>query len=272
MDDKEQEEMFGFTGFGKRKKQQPKQAAPISFDSDVRKSGPSIPVPVPVSNPDAHVHGGAQHTSQHKGFVPSGTTQDHQQQQQLIDEEIDEEDEEDEAQPLFPTSHEAILKEHKKVVSALAIDPSGARFSSGSHDYDVKLWDFGGMGGGVGRPFKSFEPNENYYVSRYLDRVPPHRHYFFLPLFSVSQIITITRLVLASHWPTFLFLCLCTCQRARQKGHPVPSRSLVHTSRKRRNTSLLLPSFVLPAIPAFFFHLVSRNRTSYDITDIRFVS
>ncbi|KAG8750328.1 hypothetical protein FRC14_000634, partial [Serendipita sp. 396] len=187
MDDKEQEEMFGFTGFGKRKKQQPKQAAPISFDSDVRKSGPSIPVPVPVSSlsisnmslalrqvieqtsaaldPDAHVHGGAQHTSQHKGFVPSGTTQDHQQQQQLIDEEIDEEDEEDEAQPLFPTSHEAILKEHKKVVSALAIDPSGARFSSGSHDYDVKLWDFGGMGGGVGRPFKSFEPNENYYVN-----------------------------------------------------------------------------------------------------------
>lgn len=68
--------------------------------------------------------------------------------------------------PLFPTSHEAVLKEHKKVVSALAVDPSGARFATGSHDYDVKLWDFGGMGGGVGRPFKSFEPAESYYVSQ----------------------------------------------------------------------------------------------------------
>ncbi|KAG8805552.1 hypothetical protein FRC17_005457, partial [Serendipita sp. 399] len=86
--------------------------------------------------------------------------------QQVDNDEEDEDDEdEDDTQPLFPTSHEAILKEHKKVVSALAIDPSGARFSSGSHDYDVKLWDFGGMGGGIGRPFKSFEPNENYYVN-----------------------------------------------------------------------------------------------------------
>ncbi|KAG9057341.1 hypothetical protein FS842_007254 [Serendipita sp. 407] len=166
MDDKEQEEMFGFTGFGKRKKQQPKQAAPISFDSDVRKSGPSIPVPVPGKPLSFSLT--ARYTLHKNPIYRSRcpcTTQDHQQQQQLIDEEIDEEDEEDEAQPLFPTSHEAILKEHKKVVSALAIDPSGARFSSGSHDYDVKLWDFGGMGGGVGRPFKSFEPNENYYVN-----------------------------------------------------------------------------------------------------------
>jgi WD40 repeat protein len=82
----------------------------------------------------------------------------------------DEEDEEDEYGsgeddgPLFPNSHTATLKQHKKVVSALSIDPSGARFASGAHDYDVKLWDFGGMGGGVGRAFKSFEPAENYYV------------------------------------------------------------------------------------------------------------
>lgn len=80
-------------------------------------------------------------------------------------EEHDEDAEDAEELPPFPISHEAFLKEHKKVVSALAVDPSGARFASGSHDYDVKLWDFGGMGGGVGRPFKSFEPAESYYVS-----------------------------------------------------------------------------------------------------------
>lgn len=74
-------------------------------------------------------------------------------------------EDEDDKDHSFPISHEATLKEHKKVVSAFSFDPSGARFASGSHDYDVKLWDFGGMGGGVGRPFKSFEPAENYYVS-----------------------------------------------------------------------------------------------------------
>lgn len=78
------------------------------------------------------------------------------------DEEDDEDD--DEASPEFPTTHEAKLKDHTKVISALSLDPSGARFATGSHDYDVKLWDFGGMGGGVGKPFKSFEPAESYYV------------------------------------------------------------------------------------------------------------
>ncbi|KAG5220784.1 transcription factor [Salix suchowensis] len=37
------------------------------------------------------------------------------------------------------------MKDHTKVISALALDPSGARILSGSHDYDCKLWDFGGM-------------------------------------------------------------------------------------------------------------------------------
>ena len=39
----------------------------------------------------------------------------------------------------FPLSHELVLKDHTKVVSALALDPSGARIISGSHDYDCKL-------------------------------------------------------------------------------------------------------------------------------------
>ena len=43
------------------------------------------------------------------------------------------------------------------------MDPSGARIATGSHDYDTKLWDFGGMDSRF-RPFKSFEANGNYYV------------------------------------------------------------------------------------------------------------
>jgi WD40 repeat protein len=48
-------------------------------------------------------------------------------------------------------------------VSALAVDPSGARVLTGSHDYDVKLWDFGGMDARF-KPFRSWEPAESYHV------------------------------------------------------------------------------------------------------------
>jgi WD40 repeat protein len=50
-----------------------------------------------------------------------------------------------------------------QVVSAIAVDPSGARIATGSHDYDTKLWDFGGMDARL-KPFKSFEANGNYHV------------------------------------------------------------------------------------------------------------
>ena len=63
----------------------------------------------------------------------------------------------------FPISHELLLKDHTKVVSALTMDPSGARVLSGSHDYDCKLWDFGGMDWRC-KPFKTWEPAGSYYV------------------------------------------------------------------------------------------------------------
>lgn len=65
--------------------------------------------------------------------------------------------------PEFPITHEATLKEHTKVISALTLDPSGARVLSGSHDYDCKLWDFGGMTTQT-RSFKTWEPAGSYYV------------------------------------------------------------------------------------------------------------
>jgi hypothetical protein len=77
-----------------------------------------------------------------------------------------EQDEVDEA-PQFPITHEIVLKDHTKVVSALGVDPSGARFTSGSHDYDCKLWDFGGMDMRC-KPFKSWEPAGSYHVSGHL--------------------------------------------------------------------------------------------------------
>ncbi|WVF68686.1 hypothetical protein IAT40_003458 [Kwoniella sp. CBS 6097] len=75
------------------------------------------------------------------------------------EEEYDDEEEVDRT----PVSHEIVLKDHTKVVSALAVDPSGARLATGSHDYDTKIWDFGGMDRRL-KPFKSFEANGNYHV------------------------------------------------------------------------------------------------------------
>lgn len=46
------------------------------------------------------------------------------------------------------------------------MDPSGARLVSGSYDYDVKIWDFGGMKSDF-KPFRSFESRAGHQVSRY---------------------------------------------------------------------------------------------------------
>ena len=74
-------------------------------------------------------------------------------------------EDEDDDLPEFPVTHELLLKDHMKVVSALTLDPSGARILSGSHDYDCKLWDFGGMDARC-KPFKTWEPAGTYYVRR----------------------------------------------------------------------------------------------------------
>ncbi|PFH50750.1 hypothetical protein AMATHDRAFT_60593 [Amanita thiersii Skay4041] len=65
--------------------------------------------------------------------------------------------------PEYPITHEVVLKDHTKVISALALDPSGARIVSGSHDYDCKLWDFGGMDHRC-QAFKTWEPAGSYHI------------------------------------------------------------------------------------------------------------
>ena len=42
-------------------------------------------------------------------------------------------------------------------VSALAMDPSGARVVTGGYDYDVKLWDFAGMDSSL-QSFRTIRP------------------------------------------------------------------------------------------------------------------
>ena len=44
-------------------------------------------------------------------------------------------------------------------ISALALDPAGARLVTGSYDYQVKFWDFAGMDAGL-RSFRTISPCE----------------------------------------------------------------------------------------------------------------
>ncbi|XP_030935446.1 WD repeat-containing protein 70 [Quercus lobata] len=77
----------------------------------------------------------------------------------------DSEDEEEEIENQFriPLSNEIVLKGHTKVVSALAVDPSGSRVLSGSYDYTVRMYDFQGMNSRLAS-FRQLEPSEGHQV------------------------------------------------------------------------------------------------------------
>jgi WD40 repeat protein len=59
----------------------------------------------------------------------------------------------------LPVTHSIKLKQHKKTVSALDVDRSGARLVTGSHDSTVALWDFAGMDAALA-PFRYNAPVE----------------------------------------------------------------------------------------------------------------
>ncbi|KAI8598008.1 WD40-repeat-containing domain protein [Dissophora ornata] len=76
------------------------------------------------------------------------------------DEDDDEDDEEEFNRPdskVIPISHEIILNEHSKTISAMALDPAGARLVTGGYDFNVCFWDFAGMDTRF-KPFRSMEP------------------------------------------------------------------------------------------------------------------
>ncbi|CAO3563840.1 unnamed protein product [Mortierella alpina] len=58
---------------------------------------------------------------------------------------------------ILPISHEIVLNEHSKTISAMALDPAGARLVTGGYDFNLCFWDFAGMDTRF-RPFRSMEP------------------------------------------------------------------------------------------------------------------
>ena len=63
----------------------------------------------------------------------------------------------------IPISHQADLVGHTKAVTCLSVEPAGNRLVSGSLDYNIKLYDFGGMDMRH-RPFFSVEVEEGHPV------------------------------------------------------------------------------------------------------------
>ncbi|KAF6357732.1 WD repeat domain 70 [Rhinolophus ferrumequinum] len=82
-------------------------------------------------------------------------------EEQEDDDDDDDGDSEEEENPVqkIPDSHEITLKHGTKTVSALGLDPSGARLVTGGYDYDVKFWDFAGMDASF-KAFRSLQPCE----------------------------------------------------------------------------------------------------------------
>lgn len=63
----------------------------------------------------------------------------------------------------MPISHEIKLDHGKKSVTALALDPNGARLVSGSIDYEVKFWDFQGMDNSL-QSFRTITPCQSHSI------------------------------------------------------------------------------------------------------------
>ncbi|XP_067429934.1 WD repeat-containing protein 70 isoform X1 [Thunnus thynnus] len=75
------------------------------------------------------------------------------------DEEGGAQDDDDDDNPVkkIPDTHEITLQHGTKTVSALGLDPSGARLVTGGYDYDVRFWDFAGMDQAL-QAFRSLQP------------------------------------------------------------------------------------------------------------------
>jgi WD40 repeat protein len=81
----------------------------------------------------------------------------------LYEEGEDDNDEEESPAQKIPDSHEITLKHGTKTVSALGLDPSGARWVTGGYDCVVKFWDFAGMAASL-KAFRSLQPCERHQI------------------------------------------------------------------------------------------------------------
>ncbi|KAI8069543.1 WD40-repeat-containing domain protein [Gongronella butleri] len=149
------------TSFGKKKKNTVHVA---NFDKTKRKDVEPSVAPVKATEPARAKQSGENSTKEAEDELQGDQADDTKEKSETDDESDSESDSGSDTETLGlepPISHEVTLKDHTRSVSALALDPAGARLLSGGYDYDVKLWDFAGMNQSF-RPFRSFQPFGDY--------------------------------------------------------------------------------------------------------------
>ncbi|XP_033502022.1 WD repeat-containing protein 70 [Epinephelus lanceolatus] len=113
-------------------------------DSDSELIGPPLP-------PQYTAQGNADELARPAGSTVHSDEDD--------DEEEEQDDDDDNPVKKIPDTHEITLQHGTKTVSALGLDPSGARLVTGGYDYDVRFWDFAGMDQAL-QAFRSLQPCE----------------------------------------------------------------------------------------------------------------
>ncbi|TPP67347.1 Gastrulation defective protein 1 like protein [Fasciola gigantica] len=88
----------------------------------------------------------------------------------------------------LPICDELTLCHGNKPLTALAVDPAGARIATGGLDFDVRLWDFGGMDTSC-RPFKTIRPCEEHQI-KHLEFSPSGEYLLAISGSAQAQVIT----------------------------------------------------------------------------------
>ncbi|TIC16372.1 WD40 repeat-like protein [Wallemia mellicola] len=162
-------EMMGFSGFGKKKTEK-KSAISERLDNTKRSADTQDESVKKEENTEnvtiESTQGAAPEIPQESVEIPLEIDRKPKVETEKDTNEGDKDDEDEEYETdrdPIPSSHEVVLKDHSKAATAIDLDPAGSRLASGSHDYDIKLWDFAAMNTAF-RPFRSFEGCETNHI------------------------------------------------------------------------------------------------------------
>ncbi|XP_071373351.1 WD repeat-containing protein 70 [Centroberyx affinis] len=122
-------------------------------DSDSELIGPPVPPQLTAQEDDDDELVGPPLPPGYTGSTAHNEDDDEDDEGEVLDED------DDNPVKKIPDTHEITLQHGTKTVSALGLDPSGARLVTGGYDYDVRFWDFAGMDQAL-QAFRSLQPCE----------------------------------------------------------------------------------------------------------------
>ncbi|XP_044029159.1 WD repeat-containing protein 70 [Siniperca chuatsi] len=134
------------------RKQESESSSGSGSDSDSELIGPPLP-PQHTAQDDDDERVRLPHPPGYTGSTAHSDEDDDD------DDEGEAQDDDDNPVKKIPDTHEITLQHGTKTVSALGLDPSGARLVTGGYDYDVRFWDFAGMDQAL-QAFRTLQPCE----------------------------------------------------------------------------------------------------------------